>query len=134
MSAELISERMASARPNVIEDELVGLLSDIGVPRSSALILVALHIKGELTSREMQSVCGLRQPQISTAMKSLVGEGKVVCDAKKNEGRGRPSHKYHLSQTFSEVIDTYIEDAERRLRIMESHISRLHLVAKGLAA
>ena len=66
----LASEASSAEPANLI----VEMLENIGVSTNVAYVLVSLHEGGNLSSRELQSVCGLRQPEISMAMKELLNE------------------------------------------------------------
>lgn len=132
MTVQVISELNGPTARVEMKDELVTLLTDIGVAKPAALILVALHRAEELTSKEMQKACKLRQPEISMAMKSLISEGKVVCTSDQNGGRGRPSHRYHLGGQFSEVIEPFITDAQSRLDALEASLNEISTVSANL--
>ena len=125
----LASEASSAEPANLI----VEMLENIGVSTNVAYVLVSLHEDGNLSSRELQSVCGLRQPEISMAMKELLNEEMVRCEAQNEGGRGRPSHRYSLNGGLFTVIKPFIDDAESRLNQLTIDLERLDKVSQTLA-
>ena len=125
----LASEASSAEPANLI----VEMLENIGVSTNVAYVLVSLHEDGNLSSRELQSVCGLRQPEISMAMKELLNEEMVRCEAQNEGGRGRPSHRYNLNGGLFTVIKPFIDDAESRLNQLTIDLERLDKVSQTLA-
>lgn len=125
----LASEASSAEPANLI----VEMLENIGVSTNVAYVLVSLHEGGNLSSKELQSVCGLRQPEISMAMKELLNEEMVRCEAQNEGGRGRPSHRYSLNGELFTVIKPFIDDAESRLNQLTIDLERLDKVSQTLA-
>jgi predicted transcriptional regulator len=64
------------------------------------------------TSREIEQITGLRQPEVSIAMRPLCSTGIVeTWDEKHDHSRGRPSRYYRLCVPLHEIIGFH----ERRL-------------------
>ncbi len=122
----------AEAAANEPANLVVEMLENIGVSTNVAYVLVSLHEGGGLSSKELQSVCGLRQPEISLAMKELLNSEMVRCDVQSAGGRGRPSHKYSLNGELFTVIKPYIDDAESRLNQLTNDLQRLDEVTRRL--
>ncbi len=114
------------------DDGMVEMLENIGTPRDVAKILVALNDGGFQSSRELQKSCGLRQPEISMAMKKMLDDELVACEPLKSGGRGRPSHRYSLNGSLDEMIAPFIAEAQAKLTELEINLSRLSEVAKSL--
>ena len=123
------SEASSSEPVNLIVD----MLENIGVSINVAYVLVSLHEGGNLSSKELQSSCGLRQPEISVAMKELLNDDMVRCEAQNEGGRGRPCHRYSLNGDLFAVIKPFINDAESRLNKLTVDLARLDKVSKSLA-
>jgi predicted transcriptional regulator len=78
--------------------EFAGLLHSLGVQRNVARLLTYLAIAGESTSRDIERGTGLRQPEVSFAMRTLRGENWVTeHEVKSTEGKGRPQKVYTLT-------------------------------------
>jgi len=125
-----VTSEASSAEPvNLIVD----MLDNIGVSINVAYVLVSLHEGGNLSSKELQSSCGLRQPEISVAMKELLNDDMVRCKAQNEGGRGRPCHRYSLNGDLFAVIKPFINDAESRLDKLTVDLARLDKVSQTLA-
>ncbi|MCS5526251.1 MAG: hypothetical protein NZ774_00135 [Candidatus Poseidoniales archaeon] len=126
-----VTSKASSAEPvNLI----VEMLENIGVSINVAYVLVSLHEGGKLSSKELQSSCGLRQPEISVAMKELLNDDMVRCEAQNEGGRGRPCHRYSLNGGLFAVIKPFINDAESRLNKLTVDLARLDKVSQTLAS
>lgn len=101
----------------VIEDdnhEFADLLHSLGLQRNVAKVITHLAVAGESTSREIERRTGLRQPEISIAMRRLHRQNWIQeWDVKNTEGKGRPSKVYALSTPIDEIIG-FIEEERRR--------------------
>ncbi|MGP8337496.1 MAG: transcriptional regulator [Methanosarcinaceae archaeon] len=92
------------------EFEMVELLRKLNMTRPVALTIACLSNLNELTSREIEVASGLRQPEVSIAMRHLNKYNWVeIRDEKKNEGKGRPIKLYKLIVPLEDIINT-IED------------------------
>ena len=56
-----------------VEVEIAEIFGDIGVKRLAARVLVLILRDIELTSREIERTCDLRQPEVSIALSDLIG-------------------------------------------------------------
>ena len=108
--------------------EMVNILRRLGVQINVAKLITYLASAGESTSREIEMGAGLRQPEVSIAMRTLRRENWVREHDVKTEGKGRPHKVYVLTTPLDEIIK-HIEDEKLRVHaeFMES-ISKL----KGL--
>ncbi|NYT19549.1 MAG: transcriptional regulator, partial [Methanosarcinales archaeon] len=77
--------------------EVASLLQSIDVPRIEALSIACLFNVEELSSQDIEKATGLRQPEVSVAMRSLYERGWVEeRDEKRTKCRGRPAKYYSL--------------------------------------
>ncbi len=123
------SQRSATELINV----MVEMLDNIGVDQNVALVLVALREGGFQSSRNLQKVCKLRQPEISIAVQQLLINDMVAVEPLKSGGRGRPSHRYSLNGEFADIIQPFIDVAEVHINQLENDLARLESVSKDLA-
>ena len=108
--------------------EFADILRSLGMHRNTAILITYLSSAGEATAREVESGAGLRQPEVSIAMRDLrdnnwVGEREV-----KAGGKGRPSLVYILTTSIDEIIK-HIED--EKLREHNEVMENIHKL-KGL--
>ena len=87
------------------EYEIVELLQNLKLSRPVATSIVCLANGQEFSSREIESITGLRQPEISIAMRHLL-ENKWIetHDVKKTHGKGRSTKIYQLIVTLEDII------------------------------
>jgi predicted transcriptional regulator len=94
--------------------EFTDLLASLGVQRNVAKVITYLVVAGEATSKEIERGAGLRQPEVSIAMRILLGENWVrEWEIKNTEGKGRPSKVYALSTPVDGIIRS-IEDQKQK--------------------
>src|SRR5664279_4906233 len=93
-----------------IEYEMVELLRKLNINRPVAFTLACLSNGEEISSQSIEMVSGLRQPEVSIAMRYLRENNWVdMREKKKNMGKGRPVKLYKLIVPMEAIIDT-IED------------------------
>ncbi|AKB25020.1 hypothetical protein MSMTP_1551 [Methanosarcina sp. MTP4] len=112
------------------EYTVIDMLQTLGLPRTEATAIVCLKDCSELRSLHIEIVSGLRQPEVSVAMRPLKERGWVdERSEKKSKGKGRPVKYYQLILPFPKIIgmleDEFLKDnkekmtALRRLRELE---------------
>jgi len=87
------------------EVEIAELFWDIGLKKNSARILVLMIRDVDLTSREMERACDLRQPEVSIALTDLLKRQWIKNTRQVMENKGRPVKIYHLSGTLEDILD-----------------------------
>ncbi|MDD3043246.1 MAG: transcriptional regulator [Methanosarcinaceae archaeon] len=102
------------------EYSIVDMLQSLGLPRTESTSLVCLKDCKELRSLHIELVSGLRQPEVSVAMRPLKERGWVQeRSEKKSKGKGRPVKYYQLIvpfQTIVEVLeDEYLKENREKL-------------------
>ncbi len=102
--------------------ELVELLSRIGIRKSVGRLLVELNEDEWMDSGDLQTATGLRQPEVSTAMRELVRRGLVEIESEKNGQRGRPRHLYQLKDDLAISLQPFIDAAEERLTELDESL------------
>jgi predicted transcriptional regulator len=95
------------------EEEFAKLLTDIGLKRNVAKVLVYLANTSEATSRDIERGTDLRQPEVSIAMRTLKEHKWIESRESKAESKGRPVKIYQLSKPIENIIDT-IEKEKRK--------------------
>ncbi|MDP6098993.1 MAG: hypothetical protein QF566_02320 [Candidatus Thalassarchaeaceae archaeon] len=130
-----MAQQVANSQRSATEliNEMVEMLDNIGVDQNVALVLVALREGGFQSSRNLQKVCKLRQPEISIAVQQLLTNDMVAVEPLKSGGRGRPSHRYSLNGEFADIIQPFIDVAEVHINQLENDLARLESVSKDLA-
>jgi predicted transcriptional regulator len=105
--------------------EFVQGLQGLGLTRTVASLITYLQDMKERSSRDIEMATGLRQPEVSMAMRTLREMGWVAEHDIKVNGKGRPQKIYALRLTIDEIIKYYeIEKSRESARTMEA-IQRL---------
>ena len=87
------------------EEEFATILTDLGMKRNVAKVLVYLANTDEATSRNIERGTDLRQPEVSIAMGYLIERKWVACRESKSESKGRPVKIYKLTQDIGNIMD-----------------------------
>ncbi len=102
--------------------EIVKLLQGLEVPRTEAISIACLVCSEEMTSQNIEKASGLRQPEVSIAMRPLRERGWVEeRSEKKNSDKGRPVKYYKLVVPFDVIVRTFETKALRKnMEIVEA--------------
>jgi predicted transcriptional regulator len=92
---------------------LINGVQSLGVNRNVARLITYLKNVKEGSSRDIERFTGLRQPEISIAMRTLRERGWITERDVKGKGKGRPQKIYALRVTIEEIIEHY--EAEKNL-------------------
>jgi len=116
------------------EEVMANLLSNIGVKKNLAKALVYLANVNESVSRNIELGAGLRQPEVSIAMRELRGRGWIEEWEQKKEGKGRPLKCYRLSVGLCDIIDSLDDSLKRNARQEEETIALLRRLSESVGA
>ena len=105
--------------------EMVDLLVSLGADINTAKTLMCLHVHGPSKSRELQSKCDLRQPDVSISINKLKKMEVIRIISSTSKGRGRPSHIYELAMPLNEALVPFRRQAKERLSILQNQLLRL---------
>jgi predicted transcriptional regulator len=87
------------------EEEFVSLLTGTGTRKNVARGLVFLAGTPEATSHAIECGTGLRQPEVSIAMRYMMKQGWIESRESHAEGVGRPVRIYRLAKPITEILD-----------------------------
>jgi predicted transcriptional regulator len=109
-----------------VEYEMVELLRRLNINRPVAYTLACLSKGDEISSQCIEMVSGLRQPEVSIAMRYLRENNWVeMREEKKNQGKGRPVKLYKLTVRMETIIDAIEENVMAESRTVIQNIERL---------
>jgi predicted transcriptional regulator len=109
-----------------IEYEMVELLRRLNINRPVALTLACLSKGEEISSQRIEMVSGLRQPEVSIAMRYLRENDWIdMREEKKNQGKGRPVKLYKLTVRMETIISSIEEDVMAESKAVLQNIERL---------
>ncbi|KGK99332.1 transcriptional regulator [Methanococcoides methylutens] len=108
------------------DSEMVLLLQKLNVSKPVAKTLACLLTAEKITSREVEMMSRLRQPEVSIAMTYLQKNNWVeVEEVKKKQGKGRPIKVYTLTVPMDEIINTIEQKVISENQMMLENIERL---------
>ena len=92
------------------EDHIfIETLRDLGASRRVATMMAYLMNVNEASSREIELSTGLRQPEVSLALRLIHHHSWISVRSEKQPGKGRPTKIYSLAVPVDEII-SYYED------------------------
>ena len=110
------------------EEEMADLLSEVGLKKNVAKVLVYLANTEEATSREIERGTDLRQPEVSIAMRTLSEKEWISNRESKAESKGRPVKIYNLSKPMPEIIDTLEKDKKEEIENQLEIIKKIRTI------
>ena len=110
---------------NTIDEAIITHLIHLGVSPYVAKALTYVSQVNECCSIDIENAVNLRQPEVSIAMRELSERGWVRKRHKKQVGKGRPTHYYRLSKTFTDIIDVIIQEKLDIIEEQKDNINQL---------
>lgn len=108
------------------EYEMIELFRKINLTRPIALTLACLAKGREISSQNIEMLAGLRQPEVSLAMRYLQTNKWIEYrEEKKSKGKGRPIKMYRLTVPLNQIIGKLEEDIIAESRQVLNNIELL---------
>ena len=105
-------------------------LSNLGMSRNAATTMAYLMNVNEASSREIEISTGLRQPEVSLAMRLMRTQAWVNMRLEKKPGKGRPMKIYSLAAPVDEIISYYEDKIYKESQATISAIKKLKVMSK----
>jgi len=113
------------------DEEVAEILISSGMSRPVARTLTYLKKVDTATSIDLERVTGLRQPEVSIAMRELKPFDWIDESEEKKPGKGRPNKVYSLKVEFKDII-AHLEKAQKKeIDDGMASIKRLKELKKG---
>lgn len=87
------------------EGEVIRLLVEVGLKNHEARLLVVFFRGLQPTSRELERIADLRQPEVSIAVSSLSKRGWVYVSDLNTANKGRPIKIFALTKSIDNILD-----------------------------
>ncbi len=110
--------------------EITEILTNVGLKSNEARVLVVLFKGYDLTSREIERIVDLRQPEVSIAINMLIGRKWAQVSSLITEKKGRPVKVYSLSASIDGILDQIEEQIEGDYRSQLEIIERVRSMVK----
>ena len=102
------------------------VLESIGMKTNESNILSILAEGAPISSRELERMCDLRQPEVSIATKKLQSKGWVrEGDKIRCEGKGRPEKTYELAYKWEEILKEIKNNVDKEYLAKKESVSIL---------
>ncbi|MEA1907812.1 MAG: transcriptional regulator [Euryarchaeota archaeon] len=112
------------------EHEISNLLQSLELSKIVSKTVACLANTAEMTSRELEAAAGIRQPEVSAAMRVLRAKEWVVeREEKKKLGKGRPVKVYRLNILLRDIVETLEKEKISSEKEMMSDLGRLRELA-----
>ena len=112
------------------EHEISDLLQSLELSKIVSKTVACLANTAEMTSRELEAAAGIRQPEVSAAMRVLRAKEWVVeREEKKKLGKGRPVKVYRLNILLRDIVETLEKEKISSEKEMMSDLGRLRELA-----
>jgi predicted transcriptional regulator len=105
-------------------------LKNLGISRNVATIVAYLMNVDEKSSHEIEISTGLRQPEVSLAIRLMRNNSWVSVRSKKKPGKGRPMNIYSLITPVDEIRNYYENKIYKNYRGTISAIKKLKIISK----
>ena len=111
---------------------MVEILTEAGIPRNTARVLTFIAVAGRTFSAQIQEGTGMRQPEVSIALKQLAERKWIARQSVQREGKGRPIYVYRLRRELGEIVEAVEKEQDRRVRQILKEKEDLHAIAQRL--
>jgi predicted transcriptional regulator len=100
-------------------------LESLGMKRIVACVITFLKDQNEISSNDIETATGLRQPEVSIAMQTLRERKWITEHDIKGSGKGSPLKIYALRATIDEIINYCEAEKIKELARTSEAIQRL---------
>ena len=107
-------------------EEVAHLLIDLDIPKNSAKILAFVILaEQEAKATDIEGKTGLRQPEVSIAVKHLRSIGWLNKKDIKKEVKGRPVHIYSLAMPIESFFIELEKIQKKKIEQMQNSLKKL---------
>ena len=108
----------------------VKTLSNLGMSRNVATTMAYLMNVNEASSQEIEISTGLRQPEVSLAIRLMSNQSWISVRSEKKSGKGRPKKIYSLVAPVDNIISYYEDKIYKESQATISVIKKLKVMSK----
>ena len=110
--------------------EMIELLKKLNISRPIAFTLTCLVKSEGITSQKIEMMTGLRQPEVSIAMRYLQKSNWIeFSEEKQSIGKGRPTKLYSLIVPMNQIINVFEEKILEENSIVLRNIESLKKIS-----
>ena len=108
-------------------------LRNLGMSRNAATTMAYLMNVDEASSQEIEISTGLRQPEVSLAIRLMHNQSWISVRSEKKPGKGRPMKIYSLVAPVDEIISYYEDKVYKESQATVLVIQKLKVMSKQLS-
>jgi predicted transcriptional regulator len=112
--------------------KFIDALKSLGMSRNVATTLTYLSNVNEASSQEIEMSTGLRQPEVSVAMRHMRERTWIEIHNKKAIGKGRPTKIYKLAAPVESIIKHYEQKIIEDTKTTMDAITKLKDITKRM--
>lgn len=127
--------KMKEFEVKILDDQdrqYIDALKGLGMSRNVATTLTYLVNVPEASSREIEISTGLRQPEVSVAMRLMRENQWIDVYDKKSIGKGRPTKIYSLVVPVDNIIEHYEQKILSETQMTMSVIDKLKHISRNI--
>ena len=117
----------------VLDEEdyvFIETLKTLGISRKVAMTMAYLMNVNEASAQEIEISTGLRQPEVSLAMRLMSKQSWVSVRSEKQAGKGRQINIYSLVAPVDEILSYYENKIDNESQAIISIIKKLKVMSK----
>ena len=114
------------------DNNFIETLKTFGMSKSVATTMAYLMNVDKASAREIEISTGLRQPEVSLAMKLMLNQSWVSVLSEKGHGKGRPMKIYSLVTPVDKIISYYEDKIYKESQATISVIKKLKAMSKTM--
>jgi predicted transcriptional regulator len=111
---------------------IIETLRNLGMARNVATMMAYLMNVDEASSREIEISTGLRQPEVSLAMRLMCNQSWVSARSENKPGKGRPIKIYSLMVPVDEIITYYEDKIYKKSQATILAIKKIKVMSKNM--
>jgi len=111
---------------------IIETLRNLGMTKNVATILAYLMNVNEASTREIEISTGLRQPEVSLAMKLMCDQSWIGVRSDKKPGKGRPGKIYSLIVPVDDIITFYEDKIFKKSQATILAIKKVKVMSKNM--
>ena len=108
----------------------IEMLRNLGMSRNIAATIAYLINVGEASSHEIEISTGLRQPEVSLAIRLMSNQSWISVRSEKKSGKGRPKKIYSLVAPVDNIISYYEDKIYKESQATISALKKLKVMSK----
>lgn len=109
-------------------EKKIQMFKKLNVNKSVSVTLMFLSENGESSSKTIEEVTGLKQPEVSNAVKELSEKGWITTNKIKTPTAGRPVNFYKIVSPLNEIISSLEQNEMEKIKESDEIIARLREV------